>query len=144
MSTETVDTQAPAMPEPNKKTTEFLQYFFSEEERMGLAKDLARTGREKRNLELQKAQVTKQLGGEIAAKDTELERLQNLFESGCEWRNIPCGIYFDTPRKGRCQIIRLDTGEIVNERPMRDDELQMALDLAEKQAEGATDAEPAE
>ena len=126
-------------PQPNKKTTMSLQYYFTTEERLDLADKQARATEEKRALEERKSAISKQIGSEIVEKDAELQKLNRLVSNRYEYRDIECGVYFDRPKKGMATIIRIDTGEVVKERPMDMNELQLVLDL---EAKAKAEAEP--
>lgn len=114
-----------------RKSTEYLQYHFTDAELLDLAKTNARTQSEKRALENQKAQITKQLAGDIAAKDAELQKLSELVSNGYEYRQVECSIVLDMPVRGMATIIRDDTGEVVKERRMNDSEYQGKLPIDE-------------
>lgn len=109
--------------------SEYVQYQFSNPELLELARTSARTQSEKRAFENQKAQVTKQLAGEIAARDTELQKLSELISNGYEYRMVDCHVVMDSPDRGMATICRADTGEVVRTRRMTSDETQMQLDL---------------
>ncbi len=104
------------------------------------ARDLARANSQKKSIEDQKKEVDAQLKADIAAQDSIIGRLSALINTGHEYRNIECRIELDTPESGKKTIIRLDTGEIVNVKPMTDEDRQMALDL-QTEAEAATQKE---
>lgn len=57
-------------------------------------------------------------------------RLANLIRAGYEHREVKCEQVYDF-EAGRVQIMRLDTAEIVEDRPLRQDEQQMQLPMSE-------------
>lgn len=111
-----------------QKIVEYLQYRFTDEELLEIARLNARTQSEKRALENQKAQITKQLAGEIAAKDADLQKFSEFVSNGFEYRNVECSVLLDCPKKGHATIYRIDNGETVRTRLMTQEELQMPLE----------------
>lgn len=127
--------------EPNKRTQEFLKYHFSDSEIVTMARESARVQSEKQDLENRLAELRKKFAGDIAAKDTVIERLTNAINNGYEYREIDCGIFYDQPEPGSAQIMRFDTGEIIKTRRMDQNETQKSL-FAMPPPEPAPDAEP--
>lgn len=111
----------------SETVTEYLAYHFTDAEKLDLLKQIARTQSEKHSFENQKAQVTKQLAGEIAARDTELQKLAEFAGNGYEYRMIECTVMLDDPKRGMASIYRKDTGELVRGRLMTAEEMQMPL-----------------
>jgi phosphopantetheinyl transferase (holo-ACP synthase) len=111
-----------------EKVTEYLQYHFTDEELLEIARETSRTLSEKRILEDKKAELAKTLAGEIAVKQATIDRLGSQISSGYEWRNIECILRYDSPRPGLVELVRTDTGEVSKTRRMSDGELQMRLE----------------
>ena len=118
-----------------EKVTEYLQYHFTSDELLEIARETSRTLNEKRILEDKKSEIAKTLAGDIAAKQAQIDKLSGCIASGYEWRNIECVLRYDSPRPGLVELVRTDTGEIVKHRRMTDGELQMQLELKGDQAE---------
>lgn len=132
------------------KFTQMLKCDLTDTEIADTARDLARANAQKTSIETAKKEVDSQLKADIAAQDSIIGRLSALINTGHEYRNIDCRVELDTPESGRKRVVRLDTGEIVSEKPMTDADRQMVIDLqteaeaaevmtaAEVEAEGAT------
>jgi hypothetical protein len=89
----------------------------------------------------------KDINADIKAKKKELDSLEKMLTSGVEQRHVKCREVMDWPRKS-VTVTRMDTSEVITERPMRQDELQIKMRLdeaAQKKAakgKGEKDAPP--
>ncbi len=108
---------------------EYLRCELTDTEIADTARDLARANSRKASIDQQKKEADAQLKAEIQAQESIIARLSALINSGHEYRNIECRVELDTPTSGRKTIVRLDTGEIVSEKPMTDADRQMVMDL---------------
>ena len=122
--------------------SEHLEVKFTDAEKLEMGRDVARLNQEKRRLDQKLGEIKKQLTGEIAAKETEINRLMDLLSNGYEYRQVECRIDLDTPKQGQASVIRLDTEEVVRVRRMNDEELQIQLPLEEAPPEAEPEAEP--
>ena len=120
---------------PSKTTTEYLRYTFSEQELLEIARRSAQAQSQRLELLNCKAELMKDMAGRIAAQDSLLQKYAELLNQGYENRPIDCGVFYDQPEVGRCELVRLDTGEVISERRMDPDGRQRALDF---KAPGAT------
>lgn len=123
--------------------SEHLEVRFTDEEKLEMGRDVARLNQEKRRLDQKLGEIKKQLTGEIAAKETEIDRLMDLLSNGYEYRQVECRVDLDTPKPGQASVIRLDTEEVVRVRRMNDEELQVQLPLEEAPPEAEPSVEPA-
>jgi len=105
---------------------EFLKCILTEGEKREIAQNLAVAvmSRDEAEGGLKSAQT--QFKSKIALHEAELISLAEKLRSGFEMRNIECEISGDY-KLGTVTIIRLDTGEIIRERPMTKDERQNKL-----------------
>lgn len=122
--------------------SEHLEVRFTDAEKLEMGRDVARLNQEKRRLDQKLSEIKKQLTGEIAAKETEINRLMDLLSNGYEYRQVECRIDLDTPKLGQASVIRLDTEEVVRVRRMNDEELQIQLPLEEAPPEAEPEPEP--
>ena len=117
-------------PEPQyvvrSKTREYLKYTFTEEELREKAREMARSVAEAERAEDEGKSFKKQIDSRVAQAQAQIRICSENIRSGYEFRNIECDKVIDY-RKGICTVVRLDTGEIVHERPLRPDEAQMVL-----------------
>jgi len=90
--------------------TRDLEYFFSDEERIDMSKQLAAEIQNKQKLEDSKKAVVSQYGSQINEKQEGINQLANKLASGYEFRKIGCSIQWHTPDRNKKTIIREDTG----------------------------------
>lgn len=58
-------------------------------------------------------------------------RIHRMLADGFEEREVGCDVQLNTPTVGAKRIVRTDTGVIIEEMPMTDDELQGNLEFQE-------------
>lgn len=76
-----------------------------------------------------KKEVTAQLTADVEVHRTEVDRLGTLLANGYEYRPVECALSADFAR-AEIKITRMDTGEIVEQRPMTAEERQRELALS--------------
>jgi len=105
---------------------EFLKCILTEGEKREIAQNLAVAvmSRDEAEGALKSAQT--QIKSKIALHEAELTSFAEKLRSGFEMRNVECEIEGDY-KTGTVSIIRLDTGEIVRDRVMTNDERQKKL-----------------
>ena len=113
-----------------RNTTKFLKYVFTEEEKRGLAENMVRKVTEAEDLEDQKKAVTSEYTAKINSAQAEAQSTAKKLTSGFEMRSVDCEEQLDYDQK-KVTTIRLDDGEIVENRTMSNLELQQSLDLKE-------------
>lgn len=111
------------------KVKEFLEYKFTDGEIKEFSQELARCTSEKINIENEKAAVMSQYKAKIDTKAADAERLAGQINTGREYRYIDCEIQMNTPKNGRKTLTRLDTAEIVWEKQMTPEEMQLKLNI---------------
>lgn len=79
-----------------------------------------------------KKEVTKALGAEVEQHQTEVSRLGSIAANGYEYRDVDCEKAINET-KGTVTVTRSDTGEIIENRPLRSDERQVEMNLGEGQ-----------
>ncbi len=109
-----------------EKTIQYLKYQFTKEEKADLADSLARGIGELEQKTLQKKDVVKAIDADIAKLESSVSLSATKVKDGYEYRNIDCIIAYDYEAKTKT-ITRIDTGEIVRESTMTNDELQIPL-----------------
>jgi hypothetical protein len=121
-----------------------VQVYLSPEEKAEFGRQLARNAADLETLEDRKKQVASEFKAKIDAANAEIFKTARLLNNGYEYRDVKCDVQYDTPRKGLKRIVRMDTGEVVEEIPMTADELQQVLDFGiEKTIESAAEVPPA-
>lgn len=109
-----------------RKTTEFLRYHFSEEEKKQLAQTMAQNVIKVRDLEEEKKAVTSQFASQINEAVATSNSATQKLESGFEMRTVDCEELFHYDEM-RVFTIRLDTGEQIKGRDMTNEELQQEM-----------------
>ncbi len=119
-----------------------LRVKLTDAERLAKAEQSARVGFELAEIEDKKALMGRQLAEQIKALKAERSRLDYDVQSGTEERPVAC---YERPRfKDLCiDLVRTDTGEQVQTRPMTAAERQTKLELVRTVPE-ADDEEPDE
>ncbi len=117
-----------------EETVEYLKHVFSEKEKTDMGEKLAQCFADCAGKEADLKSVSTQLKSEVAKIQGEMSALSGKIREGYEHRNIKCKKRFDY-RLGMVEYIRLDTGEIVRERPLDEEERQRTLNLKSKSEE---------
>lgn len=112
--------------EPITKITRNLKCDLTPEEWEAQAMRHAEVEQGMRSLEAQRKQVTADLKAQKEALDAELERIGHKVRTKTEYREIECEQQM-WPREGVVVVIRLDTGDEIERRPMFDSERQLEL-----------------
>lgn len=106
--------------------TRLLPVQLTEEEIKVKGEELAKDIKEHRDLELEKKAAAADFSKRMKTSSDNLLKLAQIVESGKEDREVPIKKEFDT-RKNLCRITRLDSGDLVEARPMTEDEYQTEL-----------------
>jgi hypothetical protein len=117
-----------------EKIDQFLKVTFSGEEKVEMGSELARLIREKAEIEEQLKSVSADLKSQSVALGGKINSFAEKIRSGYEMANVSCTVKKDY-KKGIVKTFRNDTGELVKERPMTDEEKQIKMELKEKEEE---------
>ncbi len=111
------------------KTTKYLRVNLTDEEKLAAGNDMGRESVQLQQAKEKKKETTSQLTAEVDRHQAEVSRLGQLLANGYEYRDVQCLKVIDHV-SDRVTITREDTGEIVEDRKRRPDEMQaeMALD----------------
>jgi hypothetical protein len=112
----------------SRKFVRTLQYKFSKDEMDDLANKLTDAVEQLAERENRKSAITKQAAAEVAAAKATQDVILGKRRAGYEFRDIECEETFDIETR-MATVIRLDTGEQVENRPMTAKELQVELPL---------------
>jgi Trp operon repressor len=113
-----------------QKTTEYLKCILTEEEKKGLADRMARAVSEIKDAEGTLKSASTQLKADIAKHTAELDQAAEQFRNGYVFRHIDCTVEKNY-QNGSWSIFRMDTFEIIKERPLEAGERQRTLPLEE-------------
>lgn len=111
------------------KAKEFLVHKFSEQELKEISEDMARNYQEQISIENEKKSVVAEFTAKIESKKTIIESLATKINNKQEHRYIECSITMNMPENGKKQMIRNDTQELVWEKNMTAEEMQLKLNL---------------
>ena len=113
----------------NEKSTEFIKYTFTEDEKKEIASVLAQKVTELQSHEDQKKAVMSDLKSQIDGTQAKVNNLAVKLNNGYEMRNEVCDVEMDA--ESRMVYFYLEgTRELVKERPMRPEELQYKMEMA--------------
>ena len=118
-----------------------LKCEFSMKERDEMIASLTRAIQKKDEYEEEKKRADADFKGLIETQSALIKRESRRISIGYEYRNVECRVDYDSPALGKKSIVRLDTGELVEELAMDADEAQGTLALA---ADGEDDDTPTE
>jgi len=109
---------------------EYLKCLLTEKEKTELSAKIAKAISDRTSAEAKLKEVSASIKAQIAQLDAEISEKALQINNGYEYRNVECRMDKDY-RLGSVTITRLDTGEVIRERPMTAEERQMEL-LGEK------------
>ena len=114
---------------------EYLKCLLTEKEKTELSAKIAKAISDRASAEAKLKEVGASIKAQIAQLDAEISEKALQINNGYEYRNVECRMDKDY-RLGSVTITRLDTGEVIRERPMTAEERQMELpgNKKEKQA----------
>ncbi len=112
-----------------EKTKRYLRYTFNDDEKKELAKEMAQAVVERDTATAEMETVKAQFEGRITKAEGEITLNAGKINSGYEMRHIECEVTKDY-KKGRVTVVRLDTGELVEDRPMTGEEKQVQIPVA--------------
>jgi len=115
-------------------TKEYLKCILTPDEMKMEAEKMANGFSKLSELEGTLKSAKKQIESDIAKVEAEVSLAVEKYRSGFEMRNVEC-LVIKTFELNTVYIKRLDTGEIIRERPMSLEERQGMLDLKEKEDE---------
>lgn len=107
-------------------TKEYVKHQFTESEKREMAQDLAQKVSDQQIAEDEKKAVMSDLKSRIDSLAAQANSLATKLNNGYEMRNIKCEIEKDF-KGGIVRHIRTDTGEVVRERKMNDDDRQLKV-----------------
>lgn len=114
-----------------EETNERLKCYLTDGEKLECADVLAKKMNEREIKQDEFDSIKKQFSGEISTLDNEIKNAQRLYYDGYEFRLIACQVERDYNTK-TYTLTRVDTGEVVETRPLRPSEMQRKLLLDEQ------------
>lgn len=120
---ETVDTKQKTM---RRNVTKSLPVKLTDEEVLKYGRDVARAVSDRGRIEIELDSVKADYKGKISEQDGIIGKLSPRIHSGIETREVACEEVKDW-KKGTVTVTRLDTLDVIEDRPMREDEKQIQL-----------------
>ena len=111
---------------------EYLKCQLTEKEKTELSAKIAKAISDRSSAEAKLKEVNASIKAQIAQLDAEISEKALQINNGYEYRNVECRMDKDY-RLGTVTITRLDTAEVIRERPMTAEERQMELPGAKKE-----------
>jgi hypothetical protein len=110
-----------------KSITEELFCEFSQDEMDAKGQELSSTMLEYDNVESQKKDATKEFTDSLKELRGRMRSISKNIRRKGEARAVSCHVLFHVPAVGTKRIVRIDTGELVRDEPMSNDEMQENL-----------------
>lgn len=126
MEAEFLEKKSEYKPPISRQDSARLKCLLTDSEKQARGKELAEAVLRKHELEQELDQIKKHYATDIKAQDAAIDRLQNIVNSGAEFREVATIITHDY-LAGTILSMRIDTGEIFDTRTMTSNERQMSL-----------------
>lgn len=110
----------------SRTVTKQLPVVLTDAEILNYGRDCARAQHEHANIKNTAKTVAKEYASKIAEQEAIIARLTVIINSGKETRDIAC-LELKNWNKGTVTVSRNDTHEVIESRPMREDEKQMEI-----------------
>lgn len=123
-----MDEQTQVIPEKRQ-----LRCGFTEAEMLDMGRDLCEAIRVQGQLTEELATIKSDYKGKIGDRTTRINELVAKVTSGCENRDVDCEKHIDFVQN-IVRVVRMDTGEIIEERGLFHYERQMALEVGRQSA----------
>ncbi len=121
------------------KETRLLQVPLTQEEQLAAGKKLAEAVRTLTNVQAQAKSAASQFKAKIDEQQAKINGLQCLISDGYELRTVPCLNVMDYTDVV-VRVTRTDTGEVIEERKLTEDERQSTMPFDDEKDDG-TDAQ---
>lgn len=118
-----------------RMVTKALPVKLSEQEVTQYGRDMDRAHADRNRIENEFDSVKAEYKGKISEQEAIIEKLSPRIHSGIETRDVECSEVKNWT-KATVTVTRTDTGEVIESRPMREDEKQMQIDVVEASATG--------
>ena len=116
-----------------RKVTKALPVKLTDDEVLQYGRDIARAYGDKARIESEFDSVKADYKGKISEQESIVEKLSPRVHSGIETRDVECEEVKNWTA-ATVRVTRLDTHEVIESRPMREDEKQMQIQEVESAA----------
>jgi hypothetical protein len=100
------------------------------EEIADAAEELASAIQELEGVEIEKKAVAKEYNSQVDNIKKRIHRLMTHVKNGVAYRSVKCDLQFHI-KKVLAILVREDTGDIIEERPMTEEEKQMQIEFSD-------------
>ena len=128
MRKESMDEQVQVIPEKRQ-----LRVSFTPDEMLDMSRQLCDEIREQAKLTEELASIKSDYKGRLGDVTTKINELVAKVSAGCETRDVECEKHLDFAQN-LARVVRLDTGEIVEERGLLTSERQLILEVGRQSA----------
>ena len=115
----------------SKDVTKPLAVVLTEQEVLQYGRDCARAQADRDRIISEAKSVAKDYAAQVSEQDAIIAKLSPRINSGKETRDIMC-YQVSNWNMGRVMVSRSDTGEVIEDRPMREDEKQREMPIADR------------
>ena len=123
-----------------RKVTKPLPCHLTDEEVLKYGREVARATTERDRIASEAKSVAKDYASKVAEQNAIVGKLSPRIHSGIETRDVEC-VEVKNWTKLTVSVTRQDTGEVIESRPMREDEKQAELTLTEADDKATADEE---
>lgn len=111
-----------------KKSSESLACKLTQDELLSYGREISEKSIKRAELEAKKAAEAKLIKESIDGLNSDVRNLAHIVRAGEEFRNVETEVHYDYTAK-LVSVYRLDTGELVRDRVMTPDELQLEMEI---------------
>ena len=115
----------------SKDVTKPLAVVLTEQEVLQYGRDCARAQADRDRIISEAKSVAKDYAAQVSEQDAIIAKLSPRINSGKETRDIMC-YQVSNWNMGRVMVSRSDTGEVIEDRPMREEEKQREMPIADR------------
>jgi hypothetical protein len=115
----------------SKDVTKPLSVPLTDEDILKYGRDCARAQSDKDRIISEAKSVAKDYAAQVSEQDAIIAKLSPRINSGKETRDVVC-YQVSNWNTGRVIVSRSDTGEVIEDRPMREEEKQREMVIVEK------------
>jgi hypothetical protein len=116
----------------NQRIIKNLPVVLSDQELLNLSRNLANSNERLRNIENKKKEVNSGFTAEIANAKSEMDRISGIISAGVQYKDVECEVLIDQKHQIK-KIVRLDTGECIDESRLTNSDMQLEFNLGKEQ-----------
>jgi hypothetical protein len=110
-----------------------LPVVLSDHELLNLSKKLASNSEKLRYIENKKKEVNSGFAAEITCAKSQIDRISGFISTGVQHKDVECEALIDQKHQIK-KIVRLDTGECIDESQLTNSDMQLELNFEKEQS----------